>query len=148
MLQRLIDDLKDSAGAALRQTSLAAMAALSLFITTVFLCGAAFVAVLNSYGAVAACLAAAAIFFVVTLIAAGTYLVRKRQIEASAAARAKARASAAKQALFADPALLASGLQIVRMVGVKRLVPILALGGLALGLMASRGQAADQTPAE
>jgi hypothetical protein len=36
----------------------------------------------------------------------------------------------------------------VRLVGVKRLVPILAIGGLALGLMASRGQAADQTPAE
>jgi hypothetical protein len=34
------------------------------------------------------------------------------------------------------------------LVGVKRLVPILAIGGLALGLMASRGQAADQAPAE
>jgi hypothetical protein len=78
-------------------------------------------------------------------MAAGIYLVRKRQIEARAAARAKA----ATQSLLADPALLASGIQLIRLVGVKRLVPILAIGGLALGLMASRGQAAaDQTPAE
>lgn len=145
MLQRFVDDLRASAGSAVRQTSLAAIAAISLFITTAFLCGAAFVAVLNRYGLIEACLAGAAIFFVVTLMAAGIYLVRKRQIEARAAARAKA----ATQSLLADPALLASGIQLIRLVGVKRLVPILAIGGLALGLMASRGQAAaDQTPAE
>jgi hypothetical protein len=145
MLYRFVDDLKASAGSAMRQTSLAAIAAISLFITTAFLCGAAFVAVLNHYGPVTACLAGAAIFFVVTLIAAGIYLVRKRRIEARAAARAKA----ATQNLFADPALLASGIQLVRLVGVKRLVPILAIGGLALGLMAGRSHAAaDQTPAE
>jgi len=145
MLQRFVDDLKASAASAARQTSLAAIAAISLFITTAFLCGAAFVAVLNRYGPIYACLAGAAIFFVVTLIAAGIYLVRKRRLEARAAARARA----ATQNLLADPALLATGLQLVRLVGVKRLVPILAIGGLALGLMASRGQAAaDQTPAE
>ena len=88
MLQRFVDDLKASAGSAVRQTSLAAMAAISLFITTAFLCGAAFVAVLNRYGPIYACLAGAAIFFVVTLIAAGIYLVRKRRFEARAAARA------------------------------------------------------------
>ena len=71
-------------------------------------------------------------------------MVRKRQIEARAAARAKA----AAHSLLADPALLATGIQIASMIGVKRLLPILAIGGLALGLMASRGQAADQTPAE
>src|SRR5689334_24404507 len=105
MLQRFVDDLRASAGSAVRQTSLAAIAAISLFITTAFLCGAAFVAVLNRYGLIEACLAGAAIFFVVTLMAAGIYLVRKRQIEARAAARAKA----ATQSLLADPALLASG---------------------------------------
>jgi hypothetical protein len=120
------------------------MAAICLFITTAFLVAAAFIAVLNRYGPVEACLTAAGLFLIVTLIAAGVYMVRKRQIEARAAARAKT----AAYSLLADPALLATGIQIVRLVGVKRLVPILAIGGLALGLMASRGQAADQTPAE
>jgi hypothetical protein len=144
MLQRMIDDVRDAAGTALRQTSLAAMAAIALFITTAFLCAAAFIAVLNRYGPVEACFAGAAIFFVVTLLAAGTYLLRKRQIEARAAARAKAAAGS----MLADPALLVTGIQIVRALGVKRLVPILAIGGLALGLMASRSQTGDQAPAE
>jgi hypothetical protein len=144
MLQRFIDDVRDSTGTALRQTSLAAMAAGALLVTTSFLCAAAFIAVLNHYGPVEACFAGAAIFFAVTLIAAGTYMVRKRQIEARAAARAKTAASS----LLADPALLVTGIQIVRALGVKRLIPILAVGGLALGLMAGRSQAGDQAPAE
>ena len=145
MFQRVIDDIKISTGSSLRQTSLAAAAALCLFITIAFLCAAAFITVLNRYGPVEACLTGAAVFFIVALIAAVIYLVRKRQIEALAAARAKA----AAHSLLADPALLAAGIQVVRLVGVKRLIPILAVGGLALGLLASRGQtAADQAPAE
>ena len=84
MFQRLIGDLKDSAGNAVRLTSLAAAAAMALLVTAAFLCAAAFVYVLQKYGPVEACLTGAAIFFVVTLIAAGTYMIRKRQIEARA----------------------------------------------------------------
>jgi hypothetical protein len=141
MFQRMIDDFRNSTGAALRQASLAAIAAVALFITTAFLCAAAFIAVLHRYGAVEACFAGAAIFFVVTLLAAGSYLLRKRQIEARAAARAKAASS-----MLADPALLVTGIQIVRALGVRRLLPILAIGGLAFGLMASRSQAPGPAP--
>lgn len=145
MFQRIIDDVKLSIGTGLRQTSLAAMAAVALFITTSFLCAAAFVAVLDRYGPVQACLAGAAVFFIVTLITAGTYMVRKRQIERQARERAK---SAAK-AMLADPMVMAAGLQVVRAIGAKRLIPILAVGGLALGLLAGRHTAAgDQAPAE
>lgn len=144
MLQRIIDDVRASTGTALRQTSLAAMAAVGLFITTTFLCAAAFIAVLNRYGPIAACLTGAAIFFIVTLIAVVSYLVRKRQIEARAAARAKAAANS----LLTDPALIVTGIQIVRALGVRRLLPILAVGGLALGLMARSSPTGDQAPAE
>ncbi len=144
MFQRMIDDFKASASTAVRQTSLAAIAVVALFITTGFLCAAAFVVVLDTYGLVQACLAGAGLFFIVALIAAACYVVRKRQIEAQAAARAKS----AAHSLLADPVLVATSLQIVRAIGVKRMLPILAVGGLALGLMASRGQASDQAPAE
>ena len=51
--------------------------------------------------------------------------------------------------MLADPMVMAAGLQIVRAIGVKRLIPILAVGGLALGLFAGRNATAgDQTPAE
>jgi hypothetical protein len=148
MFQRMIDDFKASTGTAVRQTSLAAIAAFALFITTAFLCAAAFVVVLDKYGLVQACLAGAGLFFIVALIAAGSYMVRKRQIEARAALRAKAAAQSAAHSLFADPMLVASGIQIARAIGVKRLVPILAVAGLALGFLATRAQASDQTPAE
>jgi hypothetical protein len=50
--------------------------------------------------------------------------------------------------MLADPMLLATGLQIVRAIGVKRLLPILAIGGVALGIMASRAGASDEASAE
>jgi hypothetical protein len=79
VFQRFIDDIKDATGTAVRMTSLAVAAAVALLITTGFLCAAAFVFVLERYGPVQACLTGAAIFFVVTLVAAGSYMARKKQ---------------------------------------------------------------------
>ncbi|UFX44580.1 hypothetical protein HAP47_0037370 [Bradyrhizobium sp. 41S5] len=145
MFQRLIDDVKQSTGSALRLTSLAAAAAIALFITIAFLCAAAFVYVLQHYGPVEACLAGAAVFLVVTMIAIAVYMARKREMRLRAEKAAKAAKSAAAT-MLADPALIATGLQIVRAIGVKRLIPILAVGGLALGLMASRSAAGNSEP--
>ena len=144
MFQRIIDDFKETTAATLRLTSLAAAAGVALFITISFLCAAAFVVVLQSYGLVQACLAGAAVFFVVTLIAAGVYIARKKQGEA----RAKAAAKSAMHTALADPMVIAAGLQVIRAVGIKRLIPLLAIGGLALGFLASRQNVGDQTPAE
>ncbi len=144
MFQRLIDDVKETTGNAARLTTLAAAAAVALFITTAFLCGAAFMFVLYRYGPIEACLAGAAVFFVVTAIAAGSYMVRKRQIRA----RAERVAKVATSSLLADPAMVAIALQVVRAIGIKRLVPILAIGGVALGFLASRGHAPAEEPAE
>ena len=148
MFQRLIDDFKDSTGTALRLTSLAAAAAMALLVTTAFLCAAAFVFVLDKYGPVQACLTGAAIFFVVTMIAAGCYMVRKNQIQARAERAAQAAKSTA-QTVLADPMLVAAGIQVVRAIGIKKLIPILAVGGLALGFLASRANSgASEAPAE
>ncbi len=145
MFQRMIDDFKDSTSNALRLTSLATAAALALFVATSFLCAAAFVAVLQTYGPIQACLAGAGVFFVLTLIATGCYVARKRRLKARAAETTKS----ALHTALADPMLVAAGIQIVRAIGIKRVVPLLAIGGVALGLLvASRRGAADQTPAE
>ena len=149
MFQRLIDDFKDSTGTALRLTSLAAAAAIALFVTTSFLCAAAFVFVLEKYGPVHACLTGAGIFFVVTMIAAICYMVHKNQI-AKRAEQAALTAKSAAQTMLADPMLVAAGIQVIRAIGIKKLIPILAVGGLALGLLASRGQGhvGGEAPAE
>jgi hypothetical protein len=144
MFQRMIDDFKVSTGTALQLTSLATAVALCLFITTSFLCAAAFVFVLQRYGLIEACLTGAAVFLVVTVIAAGCYMVRKNQVKA----RAEETAKSAAQTVLADPMLVAAGIQVIRAIGIKRLIPILAVGGLALGFLASRNSASDQSPAE
>jgi hypothetical protein len=144
MFGRMIDDFKDSTGRALRLTSLAAAAALALGVTISFLCAAAFIYILQQYGLIEACLTGAGVFFVVTLIAAGCYMVRQRQVKARVAQTAKS----PLQSALADPMLVATGIQIVRAIGMKRLIPLLAVGGLALGFLATRGQSGDQAPAE
>jgi hypothetical protein len=147
MFQRMIDDIKDSTGNALRMTYLATAAAVALFVTTSFLCAAAFVAVLQNYGLIEACLAGAGVFFVVALIAAGSYMARKRRVKVRAAEATKS----AMQTALADPMLVAAGIQVIRAIGIKRLVPIIAIGGVALGILAASRRdagATDQTPAE
>lgn len=148
MALRLLDNLKASTGAAVRQTALAAAAGAAFLVAFAFLCAAGFIVMRDQYGVMEACLAGAGLFLVVALIIVGVYAARKRQIERRAAERAKS----AARAFLADPALLAAGIQIVRAIGAKRLLPILAVGGLALGLMAGRNQmsqhAGEQAPAE
>ncbi|MEW6641496.1 MAG: hypothetical protein AB1586_13395 [Pseudomonadota bacterium] len=138
MIQSLIDDIKDSTGTALRLTALVIAAGASLFITVSFLCAAAFVVALQHYGLVAACLAGASVFFLATLIALGCYLSTKRQARKPVQATRSAFASA-----MSDPMVLAAGLQILQTIGIKRLLPLLAIGGVAFGLMAQRRPAAE-----
>jgi len=63
-----------------------------------------------------------------------TYEVRRNAIKKRMAEAAKSTA----RTVLADPMLVAAGIQVVRAIGVKKLIPILAVGGLALGLLAGR----------
>jgi ABC-type transport system involved in multi-copper enzyme maturation permease subunit len=147
MFQRIIDGISASTGTTVRLTSLAAGTALALFITTCFLCAAAFISMLQTYGPVQACLAGAGIFFLLTLTAAGTYWGYKREMQKRARIAAERAAKSAASSILADPMLVATGLQIVRAIGIKRLLPILAIGGVALGIMASRAGVPDEASA-
>lgn len=138
MIQRFIDDLKDSTGNTMRLTSLMVAMAAMLFIALSFVCAAIFVYVLQTEGLIYACLAGAAVFVVVALFAAGTYVYQKRQQKRQAAARAAEAAKSAAHSVLSDPMVMAVGLQVVRAIGIKRLIPILAVGGLALGFLAAR----------
>ena len=148
MFQRIIDGISASTGTTVRLTSLAVGAALALFITTCFLCAAAFISVLETYGPVQACLAGACIFFLLTLTAAGAYWGYKREMQKRARIAAERAAKSAASSMLADPMLIATGLQIVRAIGIKRLLPILAIGGVALGIMVSRAGVSDEAAAE
>lgn len=142
MFQRLFEDLRMAAALAARQTFFVGAAAVSLFVTTSFLCAAAFIAVMQRYGLVWACLTGAAIFFVVTLLTAGSYFALKKGLEKKIEKDAKP-ASATAASFMPDPMMLAAGLQVARAVGFKRLVPVLAIAGLAVGILASRQGSSD-----
>ena len=73
-----------------------------------------------------------------------SYMVRKHRIRL----RAEQEARNAAKSLLADPAMVAIGIQIVRAIGIKRLVPLLAIGGVALGVLAARGHSQAEEPAE
>ncbi|MBR0967431.1 hypothetical protein JQ554_25145 [Bradyrhizobium diazoefficiens] len=148
MFQRIIEGISASTGTTVRLTSLAAGAAFALLITTGFLCAAAFVSVLQTYGPVQACLAGAAIFFLLTLTAVGSYWGYKRDMRKRARMAAERAAKSAAPGMLADPMLIATGLQIVRAIGIKRLLPILAIGGVALGIMAARAGVSDEASSE
>src|SRR5258705_4083516 len=119
MFQRMINDLKDSTGTALRLTSLAAAAAGAFFIATSFLCAAAFVFVYQRYGLVEACLTCAGLFLVVAVIAAGCYMARKKQVEARAA-RAAETAKSTMQTALSEPMLVAARLPVIPAIAAKR----------------------------
>lgn len=140
MFQRMIDDFKHSARATVRLSSLAIATGLALFIVIVFLCVAAFVAMLQHYGPIEACLTIAGIFLLIALVFGTFYLVKRKKERQRAIAAAAARSSSAS-ALLTDPLLLATGLQLVRAVGLKKLVPLMVIGGVALGLFVSSNSA-------
>ena len=144
MFTRMIDDLKESTGVAVRMTSLAAAIALALLVTIAFLCAAAFMHVLQNYGVIEACLTGATIFFLIALLGIAIYAGGKRQARRHTAETAKS----ALHTALADPAMVATAIQVVRAVGVKRLVPLLAVGGLALGLLANNRPSSHEAPAE
>jgi uncharacterized membrane protein YeiB len=146
MLMRMIDDIKESTGVAVRMTSLAAAIALAFVVTLAFLCAAAFIYVLQNYGPIQACLTGAGIFLAIALIGIVVYTVRKRQAR-QARQEAKETGKSALHTALADPVMMATALQVVRAIGIKKLVPILAVGGLALGLLATR-PASHEAPAE
>jgi hypothetical protein len=140
---RMIEDFKESTGVAVKMTSLAAAIALALSVTISFLCAAAFIYVLQNYGPIEACLTGAGIFFVLALIGIIVYAVRRQQARRAV----KETAKSGLQTALADPMVMAAGLQAARAIGAKRLIPLLALGGLALGLLANR-PSSRQAPAE
>lgn len=135
MFQRWIDDIKAGAGATVRLSALALAAGAALTVALAFLCAAGFVFLSQTYGPVVACLSGAGLFLVVMLIVLAVHGEQKRRAEARRAEAAKR--AAAAQSFLTDPVLLATGLRVVQAIGVKRLLPVVLIGGVALGLMAA-----------
>ena len=148
MFERISDRWKTDARGALLLVVIAAAALVTATVTVSFLCAAAFVVAFDRYGLVEACLAGAGVFLAATMALLGTYAIhaarRRRDAEARAASEPPPLSA------LADPRVIMVGLQIVQAIGVKRLLPILAVAGAAFALAsrpASKGDAAAPKPA-
>ncbi len=132
MFERISDRWKKDASGALRLGVIAAASIVTATVTVSFLCAAAFVVAFDRYGLVDACLAGAGVFLVATLALLGAYAIyvarRRREVQARAALEPPALSA------LADPRVILAGLQIVQVIGFKRLLPILAIGGAAFAL--------------
>lgn len=144
MFEKIYGRLKREARSALLLVILAAVCLGAAAIALAFLCAAGFIFALNQLGPVYACLMGFGVFLFGTLTLLAFYAilsVRHRRLE-----RERAAADAASLPL-ADPRLVALGLQVAQTVGLRRILPILALGGaaflLASGARRARPSARD-----
>jgi hypothetical protein len=103
----------------------------SAAITFVFVLVAAFVWLSDRYDPLIAGLALGALFLLITIAALACCLwLRRRTIERAEIALAARRTATT----WIDPKLLGPALQMSRAIGLRRMVPLLALGFLAAGV--------------
>jgi len=134
----IIGDARRAASAEMRLIAIAGAASLAAAATLSLLCAAAFVFVMDRYNAVYACLTVAGICLIVTLALLAIYAATHRQAE-----RASIAAHATRRSLLADPFVIATGVQVVQAMGIKRAAALLAVAGAAMVLAskpASRGR--------
>jgi hypothetical protein len=138
MFDRIIGDVRRAASTEMRLIVIAGAAGLAAVATLSLLCAAAFVFVMDRYGVLDACLSVGCICLIVTLALLALYAaIRRRAEQASIAARAT------RRSLLADPFVVATGVQVVQALGIKRAAALLAVAGTAMALAstsASRGR--------
>jgi len=135
MFERLLARWRAAAANALRTTAIAAAGLIAAGVTLGFLCAAAFIAALDAYGPIYACLVGAGVFFLATVFLFALYAAFAARSRRIAQEEAAAQAQKAPSPL-ADPRLIMTGLQIVQAIGVRRLILLLAVAAVAFGLAA------------
>jgi hypothetical protein len=133
MFERLSDRWRKEAGSTVRLAAIAAAGVGTAGVALAFLSAAAFVAVFDRYGLVDACLAGAAAFLAATVVLLVIYAGVVDNSRQEARLREMEEPSSSPSPL-ADPRLILVGLQVAQAIGLKRVLPILAVGGAAFVL--------------
>jgi hypothetical protein len=149
----LIDDLKSKVDGMLKLAVAGAVIAAALVAAFMCFTVALFLWTQEAYGPLEAWMAVGALFAVVAALGGIFLLVVRRRNRKPPRERAQEPSPVAR--LLQEPAVLLTGLQLVRMVGGRGLLPIILLGAVAGGLMmnrnghtASHHRAADEHPPE
>src|SRR6516225_3810480 len=102
---------------------------LSAAVTFVFLLVAAFVWLARRFDPLVAGLVLGGIFLLITIFAVGYALWSQRRT----AQRARLALASRRSASWLDPKLLAGALEVSRTIGLRKMIPLLAIGVLAAG---------------
>ena len=102
---------------------------LSAAVTFVFLLVAAFVWLARRFDPLVAGLVLGGIFLLITIFALGYALWSQRRT----AQRARLALASRRSASWLDPKLLAGALEVSRAIGLRKMIPLLAIGVLAAG---------------
>jgi hypothetical protein len=132
MFEKVYERWKSDARGTLRLLALATACACAAAVALGFVCAAGFVFALDRYGLVDACLVGATVFVAAALVLLAAYVIlaaRRRRQE-----RARASVEARSSSALADPRLVLLAVQIVQTIGVRRLIPLLALGAAAFAI--------------
>jgi hypothetical protein len=132
----LIDDLKSKVDGMLKLAVAGAVIAAAMVAAFMCFTVALFLWMQQNYGALEAWMAVGALFAVVAALGGIFLLVVRRRNHKPARERAQEPSPVAR--LLQEPAVLLTGLQLVRMVGGRGLLPIILLGAVAGGLMMNR----------
>jgi hypothetical protein len=134
LLDELMRVLQAKTGLSTTLLALGGVVVVAAVITVVFLCAAAYIWLAQHYGDLNAALWLGCGFLVLTLASViACVIVRRRTI---------ARAMAARHAWWADPTVMAIGVQLGRSIGWRKLVPLAVVSALAAGLARSRANGA------
>jgi hypothetical protein len=132
----LFDDLKSKVDGMLKLAVAGAVIAAALVAAFMSFTVALFIWTQAAYGPLEAWMAVGALFAVVAVIAGLFLLALRRRIPPPPRKRPHEPSPVTR--LLQEPAVLMTGLQLVRMVGARGLLPIILLGAVAGGLMMNR----------
>lgn len=147
----LIDDFKVRLDLTLKAVIAGAIAAFAGMAAFVCALVVLFVWMLDAYGPLEAWAVMAAVFAGIAVLAfiplAAAGKKRKALAQAAAARAAKAEREKKQKEWWQDPALALAGLQVAQTMGIRRMLPILAIGAIAAGYLWSRqGSTPTETP--
>jgi hypothetical protein len=124
-----IANLKHKLDVALKSTLGGIVAGAAVLVALGFFCAAAYMWFAQRYGSITAALVMGGAFIAIALIAVIVILIVRR------AAPPPPPPSPRKAALWADPVLLATALDITRVFGRKRLTVAVLVGAFAVGML-------------
>lgn len=147
MLGSLLDDLKAKVDGALKFAVIGVIAVGAALVAFLCLIVVLFLWMQQSYGTLEAWTALAVLFAVLATGALAAMLALRRRRRLFMEQRRRREPASPVARALQEPAILLAGLQVLRMLGARGVLPLLILGAVAGGVMLNRNGHSHREPA-